>query len=237
RTFVMGENVWRTGDGMPLSGTAERPLYLAPNGRLQENAPAARGASSAFVSDPGKPVVDPYGTAPGAHDYRALARRGDVLVFDTAPLPEPLRAAGPVGVEIWLSADAPDADLWALLEDVAPDGTAWNLSSPGTDVLRASERDGGAAARPLAPGEPVLLRFPNLRTGNLFAKGHRVRLVLCGSFMPHFSRNLQTGLFETASATTRPARLTIHHDAAHPSRLVLPILADSGQDLPGRSER
>ncbi len=229
RAFVMGENAWRTGDAMPLPDTAGRPLYLASNGRLGESAPAADDPSSAFVSDPAKPVVDPYGTAPGAHDYRALARRADALVFETAPLPEPLRVVGPVGVEIWLSADAPDADLWALLEAGAPDGTAWNLSSPGTDVLRASERDGGAPAGPLVPGEPVLLRFPNLRTGNLFAKGHRVRLVLCGSFMPHFSRNLQTGLSEAASAATRPARLTIHHDAAHPSRLVLPVLPDSGR--------
>jgi predicted acyl esterase len=72
----------------------------------------------------------------------------------------------------------------------------------------------------------VLLRFPNLRTGNLFEKGHRVRLVLCGSFMPHFSRNLQTGLSEAASAATRVARLTIHHDAGYPSRVVLPIVPD-----------
>jgi predicted acyl esterase len=44
--------------------------------------------------------------------------------------------------------------------------------------------------------------------------------------MPHFSRNLQTGLSETTSAGTRPARLTIHHDAAHLSRLVLPVVPD-----------
>ena len=226
RAFVMGENAWRTGDAMPLPGTAERPLYLAAGGRLDEGAPQAGVASSSFVSDPGKPVVDPYGTKPGAHDYRALARRPDALVFETPPLPEPIRVVGAIGVEIWLSADAPDADLWALLEDVGPDGTAWNLSSPGTDVLRASERDGGAPPRLLSPGEPVLLRFPNLRTGNLFEKGHRVRLVLCGSFMPHFSRNLQTGLSEAASAATRVARLTIHHDAGHPSRVVLPIVPD-----------
>src|SRR5207302_9777381 len=95
-----------------------------------------------FVSDPARPVVDPYGAAPGAHDYRALASRPDVLAFQTEPLEEPLRAVGAIAVELSLSADAPDVDLWAKLEDVAPGGTAFNLSSPGTDVLRASERDG-----------------------------------------------------------------------------------------------
>ncbi len=173
KAFVMGENAWRSGDTMPLPGTRERPLYLAAPGTLQDGAPdaaSAGAASTAFVSDPAHPVVDPYGTREGAHDYRALAKRADVAVFETPPLPEDMRVVGPVGVEIWLSADAPDADLWALLEDVAPDGTAWNLSSPGTDVRRASEREPGPP-RPLVAGEPVLLRFPNLRTGNRFGEG------------------------------------------------------------------
>ena len=93
-------------------------------------------------------------------------------------------------------------------------------------MLRASDRDGGAASRLLSPGEIVLLKLPNLRTGNLFGKGHRVRVVLCGSFMPHFSRNLQTGESEARSAKSQPATLRIHHDGAHPSRIVLPVLPD-----------
>jgi putative CocE/NonD family hydrolase len=174
-------------------------------------------------------VVDPYADAAGAHDYRALAGRPDTLVFETEPLAEPLRVVGAIETEIYLSADAPDADLWVKLEDVAPDGTAWNLSSPGTDVLRVSERDGGNAAKPLAAGEIAVLRLPNLRTGNLFAKGHRVRVVLCGSFMPHFSRNLQTGESEMRSAKTRKASVRIHHDAAHPSCIILPVVGSALQ--------
>jgi putative CocE/NonD family hydrolase len=226
RTFVMGENAWRSADTLPLPGTQPLSLYLFAGGRLVSRLPSSvsRSSSSSFPSDPAKPVIDPYGTNPGAHDYRELARRKDVLVFETEPLAEALRVVGAIGVEMYLSADAPDADLWVLLEDVLPDGTAWNLSSPGTDVLRASDRDGGPAPKLLAPGVIALLRLPNLRTGNLFAKGHRVRVVLCGSFMPHFSRNLQTGESEARSGKTRPATIRIHHDAAHPSRLVLPVV-------------
>ena len=227
RAFVMGENTWRTGDTLPFAGTQSVSLYLAPGGKLISQPPAPDASSSTFVSDPANPVVDPYGTKPGAHDYRELARRKDVLVFETAPLDAPLRVAGPIGVEMHLSADAPDADLWVLLEDVEPDGTAWNLSSPGTDVLRASDRDGGPSPSLLAPGEVATLRLPNLRTGNFFGKGHRVRVVLCGSFMPHFSRNLQTGESEARSGVTRKATLRIHHDAAHPSRIVLPVVPDA----------
>jgi len=226
RTFVMGENVWRSGDTFPLPGTKSVSFYLAPAGKLVTGPPSAKQASSEFVSDPENPVVDPYGGAYGAHDYRALAARKDVLVFDTEPLAEPLRVVGSIETEIHLSADAPDADLWVKLEDVAPDGTAWNLSSPGTDVLRASERDGGPSRKLLTPNEIVTLRLPNLRTGNLFARGHRVRVVLCGSFMPAFSRNLQTGEAESSSKTSRKATIRIHHDAGHASRIVLPVVPD-----------
>jgi uncharacterized protein len=227
RAFVMGENVWRSGDAFPLPGTHSLSLYLAAGGKLVRNAPpTGPSASSSFVSDPANPVVDPYGEAYGAHDYRALASRKDVLVFETEPLAEPLRVVGPVETDIRLSADAPDVDLWVKLQDVAPDGTAWNLSSPGTDVLRASERDGGSTRKLLNPNEIVTMRLPNLRTGNLFATGHRVRIVLCGSFMPAFSRNLQTGESESHSKAMRKATIRIHHDGAQASRILLPVLPD-----------
>jgi len=227
RAFVMGENVWRSGDALPLPGTQTLSLYLTAGGRLARNASSAgANASSSFVSDPGNPVFDPYGEAYGAHDYRALALRKDVLVFETEPLAEPLRVVGPVETEIQLSADAPDVDLWVKLQDISPDGTAWNLSSPGTDVLRASERDGGSARKLLNQNEIVTMRLPNLRTGNFFAKGHRVRVVLCGSFMPAFSRNLQTGEPESHSKAVRKATIRIHHDGAHASRILLPVLPD-----------
>ncbi|MEP6994045.1 MAG: CocE/NonD family hydrolase [Acidobacteriota bacterium] len=226
RVFVMGENVWRAADTLPLPGTRPLDLYLAPGGHLTRVAPSTPQASSEFVSDPAHPVVDPHGTEPGAHDDRALALRKDVLVFQTEPLTEPLRVVGPIQPEIFLSVDARDADLWVKLEDVAPDGTAWNLSSPGTDVLRASDREGGREPRFLAPGEIVALKHPNLRTGELFAKGHRIRIVLCGSFMPHFSRNLQTGESEVQSGVMRTAAIRIHHDSGHPSRITLPVVPE-----------
>ena len=226
RAFVMGENRWLSGGSWPLPGTATVSLYLAPGGKLAREAPAVSASASELLSDPEKPVVDPHGTDPGAHDERALAGRPDTLVFETAPLERPLRVVGAIETEIHLSSDAPDADLWVKVQDVAPDGTAWNLSSPGTDVLRASEREPGTERRLLETGRPVVMRLPNMRTGNLFAKGHRVRVVLCGSFLPHFSRNLQTGESEATSSHARKAVLRVHHDAEHPSRILLPVLED-----------
>lgn len=228
RAFVMGENAWRTGETWPLPGSSERTLRLSAGpgrgaGRLVATADAVRPGTQFFVSNPRAPVEDPFPSRPGAHDYGSLAKRADVAVFETEPFEEALTVLGAARAEIFLSVDAPDADLWLKLQDVAPDGSAWNLMSPGLDVVRASYRDGGPERKPLKSGVPVALRFENLMTGNRFASGHRLRVVLAGAFQPHFSRNLQTGESEVGSAHLRPAKITIHFDADHLSRLVLPL--------------
>ncbi len=226
--YVMGEGRWLTGDRWPLPGTTWRSLYLArgatdPRGQLTAEPPAAAGTTR-FVSDPADPVSDQYFGHSGAHDYRALAERKDVAVFETAPLAEDLRVVGPMAADVFLSVDAPDTDLWAQVEDVEPDGTAWNLMSPGLNVLRASYRDGGPERKLLEPGRTYRLRLDQLYTGNLFRKGHRIRLVLTTAFMPNFSRNLHTGELETTSAAMRTAAISIHHGANTPSRLTLPVI-------------
>ncbi len=229
RAFVMGENAWRSADAWPLPGTAERTLFMTGGaaggpGGLNWRPREGGAAATAFVSDPARPVTDPYAADYGAHDYRQLPERKDVAVFETAPLEEDLRVVGRIQAELHVSMDAKDADLWIKLFDVAPDGTAFNLMSPGLDVLRASYRDGGIARQLLSPGRVYTLRFENLMTGNTFRKGHRLRVLVSGSFFPHFSRNLQTGALETESSVSRAARIQVHHSARRPSHLVLPVI-------------
>jgi uncharacterized protein len=231
RAFVMGENAWRESDRWPLPGTVQRTLVLDdvsmprhPGRLVFADRPGSHGFSS-FVSDPARPVKDPYAADYGAHDYRGLASREDVAVFETAPLEDGLRVVGRIAAVLHVSTeDARDVDVWLKLFDVAPDGTAFNLMSPGLDVLRASYRDGGPRRKLLDPGQVYALSFENLMTGNLFRKGHRIRLVVSGAFFPHFSRNLQTGALESESAVSRPARIRVHHSARYPSRLVLPVI-------------
>jgi putative CocE/NonD family hydrolase len=236
RVFVMGENRWRTADRWPLPGTRRTDLFLAgpagrrtDRGRLDRREPSAP-ASLSLHSDPAGPVLDSHAGRAGAHDYRALGEpiegrdrpASTVLVFETEPLDADLRIIGEVGLELWIRTDAPDVDLWAKLLDVEPDGTAWNLMSPGLDVVRASYRNG---RRALLDGKPTRLTFPDLRTGNLFRRGHRIRLVILPSFMPNFSRNLQTGMLETRGRESRPATITILTGPSR-SRLTLPVVPD-----------
>jgi putative CocE/NonD family hydrolase len=228
RYFVMGSNRWRDSDQWPPAAKA-MPAFLAPgtdgtrSGRLQTTPFDNRDSFSEFVSDPARPVVNPYDSS-GAHDYRKLADRADVLTFDSAVLQEDTEVTGSIEARIFVSCDCRDFDLWARLLDVSPDGTAINLMSPGLDVLRASYRDLSRGRQLLSPGEIYELKLENLITSNTFLQGHRIRLQISASFTPNFSRNLQTGKSEANTAEMKKAHIRVFHDIAHPSQVVLPVI-------------
>jgi putative CocE/NonD family hydrolase len=107
---------------------------------------------------------------------------------------------------------------------VAPDGTAFNLMSPGLDVLRASYRHAQRGRQLLQPGRIYELRLDHLITSNVFRKGHRIRVQISASFFPNFSRNLQTGKSEVNSAQMRKAQIRIYHSRNYASQIILPLI-------------
>lgn len=221
RIFVMGANQWRYADRWPLTGLRADTLYFAAGGAL---ARAPSRGSSSFVSDPRDPVRDPYDARYGAHDFRALASRTDLLTFETAPFAGDVDVIGAMVAELNIETDARDVDVYVRVLDVAPDGTAYNLMSPGLEVQRASFREPLKGRQLLEPGRLVRLTLRDLLTANRFKRGHSLRVHIMGAFQPHFSLNPQTGASERSSAALAPASITLRHDAATPSRLILPVM-------------
>jgi putative CocE/NonD family hydrolase len=225
RVFVMGSNKWREASTWPIPGTAPDTLYLgAGTGRRGALVPSPSGTSegvSVIRSDPARPFTDPYGGDYGAHDYRDLPGRDGVVVYETQRFEEPWELIGQAVAELEVSATVPDYDLWVQLHDVAPDGTAWNLASAGTALLRASYREGGPERRLIKEGEVVRLRIAGPITANRFLPGHRLRLVVSTAFYPLFSVNPQTGAQEFESDSTRVGEIRIHAGRAS-SLLILP---------------
>jgi len=234
RLFVMGDNAWRDEDSWPLTRAKETSYYLNTSGAasrigtLRSSLLATSARTSEFVSDPSHPLTDPY-TEYGAHDYRAFAGLDNVLVFDTTPLAVDTEVTGSIRAEVFVSADVRDFDLWIRLLDVAPDGLAFNLMSPGLDVLRASYRNASLKPELLTPGQVYRLKLDRMLTSNVFSAGHRIRVQISAAFSPHFSRNLQTGASEITSSETQVGHIRIYHDAEHPSRIVLPIIPRAKQ--------
>ena len=52
-----------------------------------------------------------------------------------------------------------------------------------------------------------------------------LRLKVSSSNFPRFDRNMNTGEDQATAQKSLPATNTIYHDAAHPSALVLPLVA------------
>lgn len=229
RLFVMGDNRWRDEDAWPLARASETSFYLSAKENsegthaLKKRPPHAGEGVAEFESDPAHPLTDPYAQF-GARDYRSFVGRKDVLIFDSEPLSTDMEVTGPIRAEMYASADVPDFDLWVRILDVSPDGTAYNLMSPGLDVLRASYRDATVEPELLTPGKIYQLNLDRLLTSNVFLAGHRIRVQISGAFFPHFSRNLQTGESEISSARMNMGRIQIHTDEQHRSKVILPVI-------------
>lgn len=237
RLFVMGENVWRAEHEWPLGRAEYASFYLHSDGHANSiNGDGSispeepeRERPDVFLYDPFHPVptiggqlcCNPATLAPGAFDQRPVEARTDVLVFKTLPLKQDVEVTGPVTLHLWAATTAPDTDFTAKLVDIAPDGSARNLTD---GIVRARYRLGTDAPRPVTPGEISEYTIDLWATSNLFRRAHRIALEVSSSNFPRFDRNLNTGHGLGADAEMRPAVQTVFHDRDHPSRLVLPII-------------
>ena len=122
-----------------------------------------------------------------------------------------------------VSSSAVDTDFTGALVDVHPDGRAVILTE---GILRARYRNSTRSAEFMVPEEIYELTLDLWATSNLFRSGHRIRLEVSSSNFPRFDRNSNTGgtIAQEHESDYRPALNRIHHDAEHPSRLVLPII-------------
>jgi hypothetical protein len=163
-----------------------------------------------------------------AADYPDLAERHRAArAYDTEPQERDLEITGHPVVHLHVRADAPDANVFVYLEDVAPDGRVNYITEGDLRALhrRVVDPPGDyrsqvpyrsfrrADAAPLAPGEPTLLTVPLLPTSYRLARGHRLRMVITAADADHFA---------PPPAGLRGFELL--RSEAHPSRLELPVI-------------
>ena len=241
KIFVMGKNEWRFEDEWPLKRAKESSLFLHSWGG-KANSVAGDGMLSAgkqlpdndppdtYIYDPANPVptvggplcCDPQHLPGGPRDQRDVEKRSDVLVYSTGPLEQDVEVTGPVTLDLYASTSAADTDFTGRLVDVAPDGTAINLTE---GILRARFRESTTgAAKPITPGQIYEYKIDLWSTSNVFLKGHRIRLEVSSSNFPRFDRNLNTRKDAATSTEMVKATNTIYHDAQHPSALILPVV-------------
>ena len=147
--------------------------------------------------------------------------RGDVLCYTSAPLGADMEVTGPIKVVLYAATDAPDTDWTAKLVDVSPTGYAMNLCD---GIIRARYRESLTHPTLLQPNTAYEYEIDLGVTGNVFRKGHCVRVEISSSNFPRFDRNLNTGNpFGTADEMC-PAQQTVYHTREYPSHIILPVI-------------
>ncbi len=239
---------WRDEREWPVARAAATPYYVHRDGTLSTTKPAAAKSSTTYTFDPRDPVPTVGGPlssegllAPrGAMDQRCRpdlwpckggsfrhSQRKDVLVFQTPPLDRDTEVTGRLIVKLWASSNAVDTDFTAKLVDVYPpspdypEGVELNV---GDSIVRGRYRKSLARAEMLRPGEPAEFTIEMYPTSLVFGKGHRIRLDLSSSNFPRFDVNPNTGEPLNANRRQAVAENTVHHDAARPTHIVLPLI-------------
>ncbi len=222
--FVLGENAWRDASAWPPPEAKEHTWFLAGDGRANSRFGDGRlstagpgGDDDLFSYDPEVPVVAPGGNhgghaAFGPHDLSAQQQGLNLLVYTSPPLAAPLVVAGRPGCVLHVRSSAPLTDFVVRLSRVTAEGRAIFLS---LGAARAQARDGAEITVAL---DPVAVRF---------ASGECLRIDVASSAFPLLVRNPNTGA--DPADVARPAEFrralqVVHHDDAHPSRLLLPVL-------------
>ncbi len=228
RVYLTGADRWVDADRYPLPEATIRELYLGSDGAANSAAgdgrltwaPPGRERADTFTFDPRHPVPSKGIT----QDHRDIERRGDVLVYTSAPLTVPVDLLGRVFVRLVAASDAVDTDFTAKLLDVDPDGRAVLLGPEDVGVRRARYRSGYEREVSLTPGAPTELEIELFDIGHRFGVGHRIRVEISSSGSPFVDPNPNTGLPIATDTTWRVARQTVYHESGHRSRVLLPVL-------------
>lgn len=150
------------------------------------------------------------------------------LTYSTAPLSADVASAGPLALNFTMSTTTPETGIWAVISDVSPDGVVHpltvgrlNTSFPNI-VAGKSLTSGGHIVQPFgdyskaSPAKPLAFRSYKVEfwpVGNVFEKGHRIRLTLVGP--------------SAASRPSAPGVNVLHVGGLQGAQLFVPVLPGS----------
>jgi putative CocE/NonD family hydrolase len=171
----IAETAWPSAPHQPLR------LFLTDKGLSRTSAPLAPRALCT-PQTVGKQAGSwcPFGRAADqAGDQREDDERS--LVFETAPLAEPVEILGAPVATLEVASDRPVASLAVRLCDVHPSGESLRVSF---GILNLTHRDSHATPSPLMPGLRYQVRIQLNDLGAVLPAGHRIRLALSTTYWP-----------------------------------------------------
>jgi len=220
-------NDWVRAERWPPPGVKPQRLYLRGDSTLGDR-PA--GDPRHWRYDPRRPIPTLGGRNmlidAGPRDQRPAQALPDYgLIYRGTPLAGDLTIAGNVRVTLSVTSDCPDTDFVAKLIELSPDGCAMLLMD---GVVRAMYRDPILDPQPLAPGQVYAVTIDLGDIHHVLRAGSRIEIDVTSSNFPRRARNTNSGhvlLANDAESDIRVADNAVHHTAATPSFVELPVLA------------
>jgi putative CocE/NonD family hydrolase len=225
RLYLQQAGAWLESECWPPSGSRPVHHHLRAGGDLTERSEDGDAVPSTFTYDPADPtptVGGPLLERPGKQaDNRAVEARDDVLVFTGPALDRDLDVVGHVRARVYVRPELEHADLFVRLCDVGPDGVSRNVVD---GIRRLDPRTVPASDVTVGDDGVLAVDVELFPTAYRFRSGHRLRLQIAGGAFPRFARNLGTAEPFAGASTGRRCRFQVFHDAAHRSRLELPVV-------------
>lgn len=235
RYFSAGDDHWHSSSTWPPAHLKSHCFHLRSHsgeGTLENEVSSGEEESMLFTYDPEQSHKTLggalFGGKAGIKDQRQATNSPQhQATYTSKPLSFELPLVGAVRLEISYSTDAEDADLFAQLLDVFPDGRIENVS----EAMQRSRWYGvpthETQARYLKPGEIRQLCLEFVHTARTIRTGHCLRLVIAGGNFPTYDRN--PGTTESPALARADAFRTgqhqIHHGAGLDPRLTLSLRA------------
>ena len=229
--FDAGTRQWRYENEYPLKRTEWTKFYLRSEGSKASEPPY--GALSRE-----RPVAEAPDSYRMPDSYAQLTQNKPVLAYSTPVLDADLRVWGPMSLTLYGSSSAIDTAWYVKILDVGEDGKPEFLSK---GILKGSFREvDEAKSKPAQPYHPFrkqellepgkIYEFqieisPICRT---FKKGHRLQVQIASEDIQYNNplRQIDVQLLPW------PVENKVHHDAAHPSHLLIPVIPDAPEIAP-----
>jgi putative CocE/NonD family hydrolase len=207
---------WRWEDGWPIVRIHARVLYPQPDHTLSTREPERTAHHLRYVPSIGVEAGGPvmwWGDV--AHDQRPADAFS--LVYDSAPLDEDTEILGSPRATLKVSADAPRANWFARLSDVAPDGTVTQITGAG---FNGTHRVSAREPSDIVPGEVFELAVDMHFTSWVFPKGHSIRLAVNNAQWPMLW------------PTPHPMTTALHLGGLDGTQLALPVVPFADRPAP-----
>lgn len=241
------QNEWRTAHQWPLPEQKPGKYYFQAgpsnsiksvnDGVLDTTAPTSQSGSDSYTADYSTTSGttsrwdNAVGQGFGYPDMTGNDAKG--LTYTTLPLTGDINVTGHPLVRLWVSATAPDVDLFVFLEEVDKEGVSHYVSEGslrashrvsnkpyydnlGLPYLRSHKED----VKDLSPGEPTELVFDLQPTAAVFDAGHRVRVTITCADRDNA---------RTPRLSPLPV-IKVYRHAARASHIVLPVIGQEKEE-------